>query len=133
MKHAVFLLSATLLAGCAAIDRVAGEPFEASHQLPDTPDTWLIAGVSGEAPSGDWLAQFNDEVMVTLVNEALVANPTLRSRMASMDAAAAQARSVYGRTLPSLNTSASAGGTSNGIVVGNNVTRTTNSIFGLGL
>ena len=133
MKRVALLMATTLLAGCATVDRVAGEQALISPDLPSAPDTWLAAGVAGEMPTGDWLSQFADPMMTALVEEALNANPTLEAQLASVEAATAQARSVYGRTLPNVNASASAGGTSNAIELGGNLDRVTDSTFGLGL
>jgi NodT family efflux transporter outer membrane factor (OMF) lipoprotein len=87
---------------------LGGEPFAVFPIAPDAPDTWAATGVSGEAPQTDWLTQFDDATLVDLVNEALAANPSIRSQFYAVEATRAQARSAYGRTLPSVSASGSA-------------------------
>ncbi|MEL6723934.1 MAG: TolC family protein [Pseudomonadota bacterium] len=116
MKYASVMFGALVLGACASMPSVpslGGEPAVIFPVAPDAPETWQSAGVSGEAPQTDWLAQFNDEKLLALVNEALAANPTIRSQFYAVEATRAQARSTFGRTLPNLSASASAGGTSN--------------------
>ncbi len=113
MKQASIVFGALLLGACASVPSLpslGGEQAVVFPVAPDAPETWAASGVSGEAPQTDWLAQFNDDVLVALVSEALVANPSIRSQFYAVEAARAQARSVYGRTLPSVSASASATG-----------------------
>lgn len=112
MKFEGLIIAAVALAGCSSmpnVESLAGEPVAMFLAAPDAPKTWAKSGVSGELPTGDWISQFGDPVMETLVAEALAANPDLRSQYAIVQASRAQARSVYGRSLPNVSVSGSAG------------------------
>ena len=98
-----------LLAGCSSLSGVAGDPVDVFPIAPDAPEVWSTAGVSGVAPRGDWLAQFNDPVMEALVAETLQNNPNIRAQYFVVEAARAQARSIYGRSLPNVSAGVSAG------------------------
>ncbi|MEO1641701.1 MAG: efflux transporter outer membrane subunit [Pseudomonadota bacterium] len=111
---ATFILAAMATA-CSTIPDVGslgGEPVAIFPVAPDAPDAWAASGVSGEAPRGDWLTQFDDEVLVSLVSEALEANPTLRSQYFATEAVRAQARATFGRSLPNITATADVGATS---------------------
>ncbi|MEM6651171.1 MAG: efflux transporter outer membrane subunit [Pseudomonadota bacterium] len=115
MKQASLLIGALVLGACSSLPsapRLTGEPVAVFPVAPDAPDVWAASGVSGELPQSDWLSQFNDATLIDLVNEALVANPSIRSQYFAVQATRAQARSVFGRTLPNLSASVSGGGTS---------------------
>lgn len=101
--------------------------------LPDAPDEWAARGVAGAAPTADWLSQFNDPVMTSLVAEALAANPTLESRAALARASEALTRAARGQRLPSLSASLAAGGTSTGAVVAGNDERFNDPLYDLGI
>jgi len=134
MKHVGIVFGALVLGACATLPsmpNLGGEPVAFFPVAPDAPETWQSSGVAGEAPQTDWLAQFEDATLVELVNEALAANPSIRSQYYAVQATRAQARSTYGRTLPNLSASGSAGGTSNYIEAFDS--RTDNSTFGVGL
>lgn len=134
MKQAGLVFGVLALSACSTVPSlpsVGGEPLVVFPVAPDAPETWAIMGVSGETPAANWLAQFNDPMLVELVNEALAANPSIRSQFYAVEAARAQSRSVYGRTLPNLSGSLSGGGTSNYNPITDS--RTDNSTFGVGL
>lgn len=135
MKHASLYLTAALLAGCASVPNIGGDRIDILAVAPDAPDAWAAAGVTGDAPAGDWLGSFNDPTMVDLVKDALKNNPTIASRVAAVEAARQQARATYGRTLPSADVSFSTGGTRN--VFEDPLTgdpeSVDDSVFGLGL
>ena len=88
MKRSILFAGTAILAACASspanIGGLAGEPVDFFAQAPDAPAEWTASGVAGKAPKGDWLSQFNDPVMMSLVAEALENNPTLKSRAATM-------------------------------------------------
>nr|WP_070961425.1 efflux transporter outer membrane subunit [Hyphomonas sp. Mor2] len=133
MKQAGLAFGVLALSACSTVPSlpsVGGDPFVVFPVAPDAPETWAISGVAGEVPEANWLAQFNDDTLNDLVNEALAANPSIRSQFYAVEATRAQARSTYGRTLPNVSASASAGGTSNYIAVTDS--RTDNSTFGIG-
>lgn len=134
MKQARIVFGALILGACASIPSVpnlGGEPVAIFPVAPDAPQTWQSSGVSGEVPQTDWLAQFDDATLVELVNEALAANPSIRSQYYAVQATRSQARSTYGRTLPNLSASATAGGTSS--YIESLDTRTDNPTYGVGL
>lgn len=131
MKQASVVFGVLALGACSTVPSlpsVGGEPLVVFPVAPDAPDTWAIMGVSGELPDANWLGQFNDPMLVDLVNEALEANPSIRSQFYAVEATRAQARSTYGRTLPNVSASLSGGGTSNYIAATDS--RTDNSSFG---
>ena len=134
MKQASIVFGVMALSACAAVPSVpslGGERAAIFPVAPDAPAVWAASGVSGEVPTSDWLTQFNDDRLVELVNEALAANPSIRSQFYAVQATRAQARSVYGRTLPNVSGSASGGGTSNYIPSIDD--RVDDSTFGVGL
>lgn len=99
----IFFASLMLTSSCATVENtLVGPPADITPQLPAIPDEWVKAGVVGEAPSGNWLDQFDDPTMLALVNEALEANPDIMASEARVRAAREQARGVYGRSLPSI-------------------------------
>ncbi len=112
MKRASVFFGVVVLASCAVVPKLAGEPVSIFAIAPDAPETWAAVGVSGDLPITDWLSQFQDETMIALVSEALAANPTIRSQYYTAQATRAQVRSAYGRSLPNLSVSASGGGNS---------------------
>ncbi len=134
MKQAGLVLGVLALGACSTVPSLpslGGEPLVVFPVAPDAPETWAIMGVSGESPDSNWLAQFNDPMLMELVNEALAANPSIRSQYYAVEATRAQSRSVYGRTLPNVSGSVSGGGTSTYIPTTDS--RTDNSTFGVGL
>ena len=124
---------------------IAGDPVSITAEAPAAPEGWAASASAPAAPQADWLAQFNDPVMESLVAEALAANPGLESRYYAVQAARAAAQATYGRTLPNISASASAGATSNyfegasfaegedGPVAVTVSDRSTDPTFGLGL
>lgn len=133
MKQASLVFGVLALGACSTVPSlpsVGGDPLVVFPVAPDAPDTWAIMGVSGEMPEANWLGQFNDPMLVDLVNEALDANPSIRSQFYAVEATRAQARSTYGRTLPNVSASLSGGGTSNYSPITDS--RTDNSSFGAG-
>ncbi|MGB3624942.1 MAG: efflux transporter outer membrane subunit [Henriciella sp.] len=112
MKKQSAILGLMVLAGCSTVSGVSGDPIEVFPVAADAPETWSAAGVAGELPRADWITQFNDPVMEALVAESLRANPSLRARYFVVQATRAQARSVYGRSLPNVSVGGSAGVTS---------------------
>ena len=134
MKQAGIVLGFLALGACSSVPSVpslSGQPEAIFPVAPDAPEVWAASGVAGETPKTDWLSQFDDEKLVALVNEALSANPSIRSQFYAVEATRAQARSTYGRTLPSLSGSASAGGTSN--YIESIDSRVDDTTFGVGL
>ncbi|MFN7056635.1 efflux transporter outer membrane subunit [Hyphomonas sp.] len=137
MKNSFLLLGTAMLAACAtspdAIERLAYDRDALFATAPNAPDLWAARGVSGEAPQGDWLGQFGDPVMTSLVAEALGANPTLEARAASLRASAALARSSRARRVPNLSGSVTLGGNSAAIDTPLGTERFTDAVYGVGL
>ncbi|MEQ9504697.1 MAG: efflux transporter outer membrane subunit [Hyphomonas sp.] len=137
MKKSLLLLGSAMLAACATSpdpsERYITDRDALFSTVPDAPAEWAARGVAGKAPTGDWLSQFNDPVMTSLVAEALAANPTLESRAAQTRAAAALARASRGQRLPSLSASVGAGGTSTGVEVAGENERFNDPLYDLGL
>lgn len=137
MKRSILLAGTAILAACASspakLSGLAGEPVEFFAQAPDAPSEWAASGVAGKAPKGDWLAQFNDPVMLSLVSEALTNNPTLKSRASAVRAAEAATRTARSSGRPSLDASVSAGETSTGFATTSGSDRTNSEVYGVGL
>ena len=113
MKQAGIVLGFLALGACSSVPSVpslAGQPEAIFPVAPDAPKVWAASGVAGEMPTSDWLSQFYDATLIDLVNEALSANPSIRSQFYAVEATRAQARSTYGRTRPNLSASGSGGG-----------------------
>lgn len=128
------LIIALIATACASVPNVgslAGEPVAVFPVAPDAPETWAASGVSGDAPSGDWLAQFQDEALEALVSEALTANPSLRSQFFATEAIRAQARAVFGRSLPNVGATSDVGVTS--VYIEQLDDRSDDTSFGVGL
>ncbi|MEO0786458.1 MAG: efflux transporter outer membrane subunit [Pseudomonadota bacterium] len=100
MKRESILAGSLMLSGCASWDAYTLGTVDPLPVAPDAPRTWVAAGVAGSAVEGDWLSGFNDPVMNSLVSEALERNFTLASQIATVRAAAADARAQRGTLLP---------------------------------
>lgn len=111
MKHASLLFGAALATGCSSIGNfdLAGESVSLLPVAPDAPEQWAAAGVTGELPEGDWLAQFNDPMLQSLVSEALEANPGLDAQIATLRAARFDLLAQRGNRFPFISANASAG------------------------
>lgn len=137
MKRASIVLGLLSIGACSSIPSVpslpslGGETVAIFPIAPDAPAAWAANGVVGEAPISDWLSQFEDDMLLTLVNEALAANPSIRSQYYAVEATRAQARSTYGRTLPSVSASGSATGSD--VYVEATDSRASGQVYGLGL
>ena len=137
MKQARIVLGLLAVSACSTVPSMPSMPTLGGDRLvvfpiaPDAPDTWAANGVVGEAPRADWLTQFDDDMLVALVNEALAANPSIRSQYYAVEATRAQARSTYGRTLPSLSASGSVTGTDTYVEATDS--RVSGELYGLGL
>ena len=112
MKRVSVAVGLLALSGCASLPSPAGQPVAVFPVAPEAPGQWSALGVSGDAPVTDWISQFDDATMTALIQEALQANPSVRAQYYAVEATRAQARSVYGRTLPNFGLSANVGQTS---------------------
>ncbi|MEM1151660.1 MAG: efflux transporter outer membrane subunit [Pseudomonadota bacterium] len=109
MKRTPLLVGSLMLSGCASLDAFTMGKIEPLPVAPDAPSAWAAAGVSGSTEEGDWLSGFNDPTMMQLVDEALANNFTLAAQLATVRAAAADARAQRGTLLPTVSGGASAG------------------------
>jgi multidrug efflux system outer membrane protein len=137
MKRSILFVGTAFLAACASspanLGGLAGERVDFFAQAPDAPAEWMASGVAGKAPKGDWLSQFNDPMMLSLVSEALANNPSLQSRAATMRAAEAATRTARSAGRPSLDASVSAGASSTGVKTATGTDRIDSEIYGVGL
>lgn len=137
MKRSILLAGTAILAACASspanLNGLTGERVDFFAQVPDAPAEWAARGVAGKAPQGDWLGQFNDPVMVSLVAESLAHNPSLQSRAAAVRAAEAATRTARSSGRPTLDASLSAGTTSTGFQTATGTDRTNSEIYGVGV
>ena len=137
MKRSILLISTAIVAACtsspASLGRLAGQPVEFFAETADAPSEWAARGVAGVAPQGDWLSQFNDPLMVGLVNEALTNSPTLESRAALVRASEAATRIARSQRRPSVSGSVSAGVNSSSTTFAGTTDRSTDGIYGVGL
>lgn len=137
MHKSFLLLSSAMLAACATSPAPAERFIDGrealASTLPDAPAEWAARGVTGTAPTADWLAQFNDPKLNELVAEALAKNPTLESRAALNRASRAAARASRSQRLPSLSGTLTAGGTSTGLIVAGQEERFNDPAYGYSL
>ena len=96
MRKSVFI-AIMLTTGCTSLEnRLVGPPAEITPPLPAVPDRWAAAGIVGTAESGDWVAQFDDPVLYDIIVEAITGSPQVQTSIAQAEAAAENARAVYG-------------------------------------
>ena len=137
MTRSILLLSTAILAGCASnpasLGNLAGPSVEIFAVAPTAPDAWAANGVTGIAPKGDWLTQFNDSVMERLVHEALENSPTIESRLALVRASEAFTRVARAGRRPNVNGSIGAGGISTATEFNGDIDRSTDESYTLSL
>lgn len=92
--------AALIAASCASVNQ---ELLDA--QLPDIPETWKADAEAATAPTGDWVAAFNDTLLRGLIDEALQRNNTLLAAAANLEQARAGSKIARANMLPSLNAS----------------------------
>lgn len=115
---ATFLLtvSMTALSGCASLDLAGVNGADAAPivDIPDAPTNEATGSIDwvepapDRLPSTDWISEFNDPTLSTLVNEAMNANANVRAAAARLAAAEAGAKSSRSGLYPSIGTSAGA-------------------------
>lgn len=137
MKRSYFLLSLAIVSACAttpaSIDQVTGEKVEFFATAPDAPAIWAARGVSGVAPTTNWLTQFDDPTMTALIAEALENNPTRQSRAALTRASEAYTRIARSQRRLNLSATATGGVTSTGTEIAGQDERFTDELYGLSL
>lgn len=104
MRYGGVALLAILTASCASVDQ---ELLDA--QLPGAPSAWTADGNVGDAPTGDWVAAFNDAVLRSLISEAVENNNDLLAAAANLEQARAGARITLSNQLPTIGANFSAG------------------------
>ncbi|MEM0986075.1 MAG: efflux transporter outer membrane subunit [Pseudomonadota bacterium] len=132
MKRSSIFLGAVLATGCSTI-RDATTPVEIDAVAPDAPEQWAAAGVAGKAEQSDWLAGFNDDVLTTLVEEALANNPTLDAQIATRQAFIEDARAQRGTLFPQIDGRFEAGAQRSVQIFAGEVVDFQNAVWGVGL
>jgi len=102
-------LMSILLASCASIDQ---ELLDAN--LPAPPAAWTAASDVGDVPTGDWVAAFDDQMLRSLISEAMAHNNSLLAAAANMQSVKASSKIARAALLPTLN--ATGGASRNAIV-----------------
>jgi len=125
--HSIKLLAA--LSGAIALSACATtEPGDLS--LTETaPEAWTAVELNAP-PTGDWVADFNDQILSSLISEALENNYDLAAAEARLEQAAALRRQANANRLPTLDGSVDSTTTSSVDPTGD---RSDNTVFGLGL
>ncbi len=93
-------LSALIAASCASVKQ---ELLDA--QLPEIPAEWAADAEAATAPTGDWVAAFNDNILYDLIDEAIMRNNDLLAAAANLEQARSGARISRANMLPTFNTS----------------------------
>ena len=94
---------ALMASSCATVDN---ELLQA--QLPNEPAAWAADATVGGAPTGDWVAAFNDPALTDIIIEAITNNNDLRAAAANLDQARARARITRADLLPTVGANLSA-------------------------
>lgn len=100
MRYGGVALIALMTASCATVDQ---ELLEA--QLPDAPGAWAADENVSVAPTGDWVAAFQDNALRGLIDEALERNNNYLATAANLEQARAGARITRANLLPTLGAS----------------------------
>jgi len=103
VRPAACALGALALTACATVD---DEILDA--KLPDGPAAWAADDALGDAPTGDWVAAFEDEALTNIIIEAINNNNDLRAAAANLTQARARARISRADLLPTVGASLSA-------------------------
>ena len=103
MRFGGVALAALMAASCASVDQ---ELLDA--QLPDAPAAWTADESVTTAPTGDWVAAFNDAALRGLIDEALAHNNSYLAAAANLDQIRANARIARADLLPTLGVSGNA-------------------------
>lgn len=107
-RKAALMLATCLLAACAGVS-----PLPPSYADPRLPVAWSVAAASSSAsahvtPLAQWWRRFDDPLLSTLIDDALRANPSVRSAIAALTQSRALAAVQAARLAPALGGSASA-------------------------
>lgn len=115
---------AALLSACASMDA-------ADFDQPETAPAEWSALDAGAPPTGDWVGEFHDAVLTSLISEALENNYDIAAAAARLDQARALAVQANAQRLPTLD----AGGEGSYVSAENSVTgvRNDSTVYGAGL
>ncbi|WP_411819904.1 efflux transporter outer membrane subunit [Hyphococcus formosus] len=97
MRYGGVALIALMTASCASVNQ---ELLEA--QLPEAPSAWTADDSVSAAPTGDWVAAFNDPLLRSLISEAMENNNNLLAAAANLDQARAGAGISRAALLPTV-------------------------------
>ena len=100
LRSAAIGASALIAVSCTTIDQ---EILDA--QLPSEPTAWAADADVSDAPTGDWVAAFDDAALRELILEALRNNNDLRAAAANLTAARSRARVSRADLLPTVGAS----------------------------
>lgn len=103
MRFGGVALAALMAASCASVDQ---ELLEA--QMPDAPAAWAADESVPNAPTGDWVAAFEDAALRGLIDEALAHNNSFLAAAANLEQVRAGARIARADLLPTLGVSGNA-------------------------
>ena len=93
---------AVFFSGCMSAPKNKSDKLEV-----DFPSAWRSAEVQGDFQSQNWLSDFNDPMLVAIIEEALAYNQNLKAAEARLRASIAGSRFASSNVLPSLNGTAS--------------------------
>jgi len=93
---------AVFFSGCMSAPKNQSDKLEVNF-----PSAWRSAEVQGDFQSQNWLSDFNDPILVAIIEEALAYNQNLKAAEARLRASIAGSRFASSNVLPSLNGTAS--------------------------
>ena len=93
---------AVFFSGCMSAPKNKSDKLEVNF-----PSAWRSAEVQGDFQSQNWLSDFNDPILVAIIEEALAYNQNLKAAEARLRASIAGSRFASSNVLPSLNGTAS--------------------------
>ena len=104
MRFGGAALIALATASCASLDEDLLE-----GQLPEIPEEWAANAEAETAPTGDWLAAFEDTTLRGLVDEAILQNNDILAAVARLEQERQNSKTARAGLLPTLDASFSAG------------------------
>lgn len=120
-----------LMAGCAGVQTLSGERLDVSVAPPPAPSAWVAASGSEASFVTDWLSEFDDPDLSALVEEAVGNSTRRRGQAYNVQAIRAQARAVYGRSLPNASLGTRLGGSSTFVEIAGTDDRINSDLYGL--
>ena len=93
-----FIAVAVFFSGCMSAPKNKSDKLEVNF-----PSAWRSAEVQGDFQSQNWLSDFNDPILVAIIEEALTYNQNLKAAEARLRASIAGSRFASSNVLPSLN------------------------------